>query len=71
MADKYAALADCAENVAIAHGMGWDMDGVIACLEAELKALKDGQNAQNEHQTRPILTDNDLQTGSVKPGQSE
>ena len=29
------------------------------------------RNARNEHPTRPILTDNDLPTGSVKPGQSE
>lgn len=45
-------------------------------LDADMRAFYDGarkvgQNAQNEHQTRPILTDNDLQTDPVKPGQSE
>lgn len=27
-------LIDAAENVVIAYGMGWDMDGVIAALAA-------------------------------------
>lgn len=35
------------------------------------KTRKAAQNAQNEHQTRPILTDSDLQTDPVKPGQNE
>lgn len=30
------AIVDAAENVVVAHGMGWDMDGVIEQLRAAL-----------------------------------
>lgn len=35
------------------------------------EGLEIAQNAQNEHPTRPILTDNDMQTDPVKSGRSE
>ncbi len=40
-------------------------------LYVPFEVRKLGQNAQNEHPTRPILTDSDLQTDPVKPGQIE
>jgi len=37
---KLCAVQDAAENVMIAYGMGWDMDGVIDQLKSAIEAAR-------------------------------